>query len=169
MRRMFKLCDVPCGARDDQQSCGRACGERARLRFFGNSPHRGKCDPFAPHLLSSCVATLSNGRTLTPKRKNLRKCPKTTLGERRVASPCGKLHPLPRRSHSPGPHRRHLRPRQGPAVRAAPLRRGRRSSGNRRRGLCGHQARAVCCPGEAQIQRVSACGALLLRVAERKD
>ena len=169
MRRKVYLCNVPYGARGARQASGRACGERSSLRFFGISPQTVQCDLFAPQSSAPCVVALSNRRTLTLKRKNHRKIPKPTSGERRVASPCGKLHPLPRGPHSLGPHRGHLWSRQGAAVRAAPLRRGRGSSGSRRRGLCGHQARAVCCPGEAQIQGVSACGAFFLRVAERKD
>ena len=110
-----------------------------------------------------------NRRTLTLKRTNYRNHPKQTLGDRRVASPCGKLHSLPRGPHSLGPHRGHLRPREGAAVRAAPLRCGRGSSGSRRRGFRCHQARAVCCPGNAKIEGVSPCVALFLKVAERKD
>lgn len=88
-RNVFKLCDVPCGARGARQASGRACGERSSLRFFGISPHPVECDPFTPQSFASCVVALSNRRTLTPKKKPPR-IPKTNIRRAKGREPLRK-------------------------------------------------------------------------------
>ena len=144
VRRMLLIRSDQCGAHGDQQRSGRACGEMLNFYLFEISPHSFERGPFAPQSFNTCIALFITSSHANAQEKNLRKHSQQTLGNRRVARPCRKLHPLPRRSHSLGPHRGHLRSGKGPAVRAAPLRRGSGNSGRRRRGLCGHQARAVC-------------------------
>lgn len=87
-RNVFKLCDVPCGARGARQASGRACGERSSLRSFGISPHHVECDPFTPQSFASCIVALSNRRTLTPKKKisaNSQKQHQASEGSRALA------------------------------------------------------------------------------------